>query len=151
MVWQNQFASSGLGVVGAQVIEAPAALGAVQRGRSRHVGAVEDRVQLQRPMQLVRVARAQVLEISRISAKRRWPISILRRDLRRLQVVVDEAPRLELHLVRRERRPARRVGASTLSRSAATSAQSYIGRSILGAIRGRIPPAMPPFTKAPSM
>src|SRR3954452_16074357 len=45
-----------VGVVGAQVIEAPSVLSAVQGGGSRHIGAVENGVQLRRPVQFVRVA-----------------------------------------------------------------------------------------------
>src|SRR5262249_52372819 len=47
----------GLGKIDAQVVEAPAAFGAIERSRRSQVGAVEDRLGLERAHQLVRIAR----------------------------------------------------------------------------------------------
>src|SRR3954454_23216701 len=44
-------------IIRAHVVEAPAALGAVQRGMRRHVGAIDDRLHFQRAQQFVGILR----------------------------------------------------------------------------------------------
>ena len=144
-MWQNQFSSSFSGIVHALVIEAPAALGAVQRGARRHLGAVADGLHFERAHQLVRVARDHALPrmSSRDLGEARMAELHLARDLRRLQIVVHQAAQLVFDLVRRNAVLAL-VGARRARARCATSAASKPAKS---RFVGDTPPRRSPATE----
>ncbi len=53
----------GLGIVDPEMVKAPTALGAVERGGGGEIGAVEDRLQFERPHQFMRIAGDELIEV----------------------------------------------------------------------------------------
>ena len=84
------------------MVEAPAALGAIERGGGGHIGAIENGVDLERAHQLMRVARDEAGQIRPDLGKAPLRDLIFAGDLRRLQIVVHEASDLIFHLIGRQ-------------------------------------------------
>jgi hypothetical protein len=90
------------GMVEPVVVEAPAAFGAIKRGGSGHIGAIENGVHLERAHQLMRVARDEAGKILPDLGKAPLRDFIFADDLRRLQIVVYKASDLIFHLIGRQ-------------------------------------------------